>query len=187
MKTVKEPTCTAEGLNQQKCKECGEVIKEEKVPAKGHVAGDWKTVTEATCVAKGSKQQVCSVCGAVMNTEEIAAKGHVLGDWGTIQEATCESSGLRGRRCTVCGMIVQEEQIAALGHDWETSRTEPTCTSAGSETITCSRCGSSTTTTLSAKGHSYREINRTYIQVGGGSYNVLYECSECGDQYSTIE
>ena len=191
MKTVKEPTCTAEGLNQQKCKDCGEIIKEEKIPAKGHVAGDWKTVTEATCVAKGSKQQVCSVCGTVMNTEEIPAKGHVLGDWGTTQEATCESSGLRERRCTVCGMSVESETIPATGHDWQTSRTEPTCVKEGYETTECSRCHASTTNTLSATGqHSYREVSRTLIQLPGATavnYNVLYECSECGDQYSTIE
>ena len=183
MKTVKEPTCTAEGLKQQKCKDCGEVIKEEKIPAKGHVAGDWKTVTEATCVAKGSKQQVCSVCGTVMNTEEIPAKGHVLGDWGTTQEATCESSGLRARRCTVCGMIVQEEQIAALGHDWETSRSEPTCTSDGYETTTCSRCGASNTTTLGALGHSYRQTGMTQ-NLGNATVTYWYLCDRCGDSYS---
>ena len=190
MKTVKEPTCTTEGLKQQKCKDCGEVIKEEKIPAKGHVADEMKIVKDATCTEAGSKQQVCTVCGTVLATEVIPAKGHVPGDWTTTQEAGCEEPGTKQRFCTVCKAVVEIGDIPAAGHNWETSRTEPTCTSAGSETTTCSRCGASTTTTLSAKGHSYREVSRTLIQLPGATsvnYNVLYECSECGDQYSTIE
>lgn len=182
MKTVKEPTCTAEGLNQQKCKDCGEVIKEEKIPAKGHVAGDWKTVTEATCVAKGSKQQVCSVCGTVMNTEEIPAKGHVLGDWETTQEATCESSGLRERRCTVCGMSVESETISATGHDYSNA----TCT----EGSVCSKCGASGGGPL---GHDKvktgeRLLAQNMATAGGPItelWEISYGCSRCGASMGT--
>jgi len=191
IKTVKEPTCTAEGLKQQTCKDCGEVLKEEKIPAKGHVAGEMKLVKDATCTEAGSKQQACTVCGTVMATEEIPAKGHVPGDWITTQEAGCEEPGTKQRFCTVCKAVVEIGDIPATGHDWQTSRTEPTCVKEGSETTECSRCHASTTNTLSATGqHSYREVSRTLIQLPGATavnYNVLYECSECGDQYSTIE
>ena len=119
MKTVKEATCTAEGLKQQTCKECGEVIKEEKIPAKGHVAGDMKIVKDATCTEAGSKQQVCTVCGTVLATEEIPAKGHVPGELTTTQEPGCEDHGTTKRFCTVCGELLEIGDLPPAGHDWQ--------------------------------------------------------------------
>ena len=160
IKTVKEPTCTAEGLKQQTCKDCGEVLKGEKIPAKGHVAGEMKLVKDATCTEAGSKQQVCTVCGTVLATEEIPAKGHVPGELTTTQEPGCEDHGTTKRFCTVCGELLEIGDLPPAGHDWQdVYRTEtvtqtinnPAGTNQQTTTVTqevqvldyseCSRCG----------------------------------------------
>ena len=158
MKTVKKATCTADGLKQQVCTECGEVIKEEKIPATGHVPGDMQVVANPTCVDAGLKQQVCTVCGTVIATEEIPAKGHVPGDLVTTQEPGCEDQGTTKRFCQVCGETLEIGSLPAAGHDWyDVYRTETeTVVVAGqgqamAQTITreiqvydhseCSRCG----------------------------------------------
>ncbi len=153
MKTVKEPTCTADGLKQQTCKDCGEVIKEEKIPAKGHVAGEMKIVKDATCTEAGSKQQVCTVCGTVLATEAIPAKGHVPGELTITQQPGCEEHGTTKRFCTVCGEVLEIGDLPPAGHDWQdVYRTESTSTYTNSgapvtvytdvyDHSECSRCG----------------------------------------------
>lgn len=156
-KTVKEATCTAAGLKQKVCKECGEVLEEEKIAAKGHTPGEWETV-KATCETPGSKQQKCSVCNEVLNTEVIPATGHIPGDWVTTSDATCEAQGTRERRCTVCGKTLEIEAIQATGHSFS----DATCT----EASVCSNCGATNGGPL---GHDW---------VGGG--NAKSYCSRCG-------
>ncbi|MBO4845072.1 MAG: FecR domain-containing protein [Lachnospiraceae bacterium] len=147
-KTVKEATCTAPGLRQKVCKECGEVIEEEKIAATGHTPGEWET-EQATCETPGSKQQKCTVCGAVLNSEVIPATGHIPGDWITTTEATCEGQGTMERKCTVCGKTLEIGTINSLGHDWvDVYRTE-THMSVKQQPVVeeiydhseCSRCG----------------------------------------------
>ena len=147
-KTVKEATCTAPGLRQKVCKECGEVIEEEKIAATGHTPGEWET-EQATCETPGSKQQKCTVCGAVLNSEVIPATGHIPGDWITTTEATCEGQGTMERKCTVCGKTLEIGTINSLGHDWVAVYRTETHMSVKQQPVVeeiydhseCSRCG----------------------------------------------
>ena len=84
-KTVKEATCTEDGLKQQLCKTCPKVMAEETIPAKGH-NHEWKTTKKATCTADGLKQEICSRCGNVNAEETVPAKGHSFGSG-----ATCDN------------------------------------------------------------------------------------------------
>ncbi|MBR3634909.1 MAG: FecR domain-containing protein [Lachnospiraceae bacterium] len=159
-KTVKEATCTAAGLKQKVCKECGEVLEEEKIAAKGHTPGEWETV-KATCETPGSKQQKCSVCNEVLNTEVIPATGHIPGDWVTTSDSTCEAQGTRERRCTVCGKTLEIDSIQATGHSFSSA----TCT----EASVCSNCGATNGGPL---GHDWQLVpNASYKQE---------QCSRCG-------
>ena len=65
------------------------------------------------------------------------------------KEATCTEAGLVGAvYCADCGKLLSAEKVLpALGHDFGawTVKTEATCTKAGQEVRTCSRCGESET------------------------------------------
>ena len=96
--TVKEATCTEEGIRERSCK-CGEKETESIAPS-GHSFGEWKAVREATCTEEGVRERSCK-CGE-KESETIPATGHNFGEWIVVTEATCVSDGLRERTCS-CG------------------------------------------------------------------------------------
>ncbi len=67
---------------------------------------------------------------------------------GEAASCTAEGSHTVITECADCGEELSRESVTdkALGHDYrETARTEASCSSAGSVTYTCSRCGDSFT------------------------------------------
>lgn len=78
-------------------------------------------------------------------------------------------------------------------HTWtETSRTDPTCTTAGKVTSTCSKCNQTKTETIPATGHTWvvdRTVQTTYDEEGNLLQQgyTLYSCSVCGEQYKDME
>ena len=78
-------------------------------------------------------------------------------------------------------------------HTWtETGRTEPTCTTAGKVTSTCSKCNQTKTETIPATGHSWvvdRTVQTTYDEEGNLLQQgyTIYSCSVCGEQYKDME
>lgn len=72
LETVKEATCTTEGLKREVCEYCEKTVKEEKISATGHKMSDWKTTREATAVTEGIRERSCTVCGGAKETEAIA-------------------------------------------------------------------------------------------------------------------
>ena len=109
---------------------------------------------------------------------------HTFGDWQVKKAATCEKTGLKERFCTDTDCNKKEiRKIPALGHDLkEMVITEPTCGTAGSKEITCSRCDFKEVTEIPATG------NHTY-----GDWVIVKEatcteeglrtqtCANCGD------
>ena len=109
---------------------------------------------------------------------------HAFGDWQVKKPATCEKTGLEERFCTDTDCNKKEiRKIPALGHDLkETVITEPTCGTAGSKEVTCSRCDFKDTKEIPATG------NHTY-----GDWVIVKEatcteeglrtqtCANCGD------
>jgi len=71
----------------------------------------------------------------------------------------------------------------ALGHAWGewTVTTEPTCTEAGEETRTCSRCGETETREVPALGHDYVAVVTAPTCTEKGY--TTHTCSRCGDSY----
>lgn len=70
-KTDIEPTCAEDGSRQEVCLDCFKTGKTEKIPAKGHVMGDWKVIRSATAVKEGLKERQCTVCGDAKETKKI--------------------------------------------------------------------------------------------------------------------
>lgn len=109
---------------------------------------------------------------------------HTFGDWQVKKPATCEKTGLEERFCTDTNCNKKEiRKIPALGHDLkETVITEPTCGTAGSKEITCSRCDFKDTKEIPATGnHAYGDWvivkEATCTEEGLRTQT----CANCGD------
>lgn len=78
-------------------------------------------------------------------------------------------------------------------HTWaETSRTDPTCSTPGKVTSTCSKCSQTKTDPIPAAGHSWvvdRTVQTTYDEEGNLLQQgyTIYSCSVCGEQYKDME
>ena len=121
-----------------------------------HSYGSWSVTTAATCTAAGLETRTCSVCGT-KDTRAISATGHTPVTDAAVA-ATCTASGkTAGSHCSKCGAVITAQQtVAALGHNygsWSVT-TAATCTAAGVETRTCSRCSKKETRAISATGHT---------------------------------
>lgn len=78
-------------------------------------------------------------------------------------------------------------------HTWtETSRTDPTCSTPGKVTFTCSKCSQTKTETLPALGHNWtveRTVQTSYDEQGNLVQQgyTIYSCTVCGEQYKDME
>lgn len=78
-------------------------------------------------------------------------------------------------------------------HIWtETSRTEPTCVTAGKVISTCSKCQETKTKSISALGHDWQvkqTVTTEYDDTGQLVQEgyMLYECSRCQEQYKSTD
>ena len=144
-KTIREATCTVNGLGRYTCELCGEYLGYRAIEAK-HVYGApiFDEGKEATCGKDGYGYYVCTVCGEKSEKTEIPATGkHQFVDEFVI-DATCEEPMKVGRICKVCGKAdgkvttVGEE----LGHDWDDGELKDAdCEKAERVVTTCKRCG----------------------------------------------
>ncbi|MCQ2484660.1 MAG: CHAP domain-containing protein [Clostridia bacterium] len=78
---------------------------------------------------------------------------HTYNSGSVTRNATCTEPGEKKYVCTKCG-AVKTETINTLEHNYKLTVTEPTCTTTGKKSFTCS-CGDSYTETIPATGHSY--------------------------------
>ena len=71
--------------------------------------------------------------------------------------------------------------MAATGHSWSawTQTKAPTCTAAGEEKRTCSKCGNSETRTVSATGHSWGSWTQTKAPTCSTAGEEKRTCSKC--------
>ena len=156
------PTCTEKGLTEGKhCSVCGEVIvKQEVIPAKGHVSSDWQILKNPTTTETGLKQKVCTVCNEVLETVILPKldENHTHSYISEITtKPTCTEKGIKTFTCSICD-ISYTEDIDALGHKEEVDAAkDATCTETGlTEGKHCSVCGEILVKqeVIPAKGHT---------------------------------
>ncbi len=127
----------------------------------------------ATCTQAGSVDTICINCGQVVSSEVIEKLAHTEVVDAAV-DPTCTETGLtEGKHCSVCGEVtVAQEEIPAKGHSWNGGEvtTEPTCTTEGVKTYTCTACGETKTESVAMLDHTY---------VGG-------TCSVCGAAEDTL-
>ena len=97
--------------------------------------------------------------------------------------ATCGEAGCIETICDNCGDVVSTKEIPATGaHTWDngTVTTEPTETTPGVRTYTCTVCGATRTETIPATGaHDYQFTKNVAPTCTADGYD-LYTCSGCG-------
>ena len=104
---------------------------------------------------------------------------------GGAKDATCTESGFtEGLYCNDCDSFISgHEEIPALGHSWGAwvETTKPTCTAAGVQTATCTRCSEKKTQSVAATGHSYSSVVTKPTETEQGY--TTHTCTVCGYSY----
>ena len=79
-----------------------------------------------------------------------------------------------------------EPQPTECSHTYKTDTVPATCTTAGKETKTCTKCGAQQTKTLPATGHAYGAGTvLTEAATCADMGTIRYTCSRCGHSYDT--
>ncbi len=149
---LSEATCSAEGEEMLICEYCGSIEKK-PIPMKPHAYTT--SVTEATCTEDGQTVYTCPDCGDTY-TEPVFATGHAWGDWVIVKPATETEEGLMERVCQNNASHKETKPIDKLQphtHTYTSTITaEPTCTTDGETTYTCTACGDTYTEPIPATG-----------------------------------
>lgn len=144
-------TCTEKGYSGDRyCRDCGaELQKGKETAALGHDFGEWKIIKKETCVADGYKVRYCNRDSSHKETATIPQTGHRNTEYRGIVKATCIQEGYSGDLyCKECGMMLRKgEKIAKKEHSWNAGEVtvEPTTTTTGTRTYTCTECGTTKT------------------------------------------
>ena len=162
-KTVVSPTCTTSGYDKYTCS-CGDYYTNNTTAALGHIEVNGGTATVHT---------KCSRCGVTLSSTHSYTS--------SVQTAaTCTEKGTTKYDCK-CGYSYTSQNIKALGHAYVGVVTkEPTPTSDGIMTYTCSRCGASYTAVIprDANGAIYIDNGTNlvtyYVYIDDGSAWKLY-------------
>ncbi len=193
IRNQKEPTCKEEGYTGDTyCSDCKTLISSGQSIAKteNHNWDDGKITTKPTCTKKGEKTFTCSICGGTKTTK-INATGHKHTEIRNKKSATCKEEGYTGDTCcSDCGTIISPGKSIAKtkNHKWDDGKitTEPTCTKKGEKTFTCSICGNTKATTITAMGHKHTEIrNQKVATCKEAGYTGDTYCSDCGAKISS--
>ena len=180
--TVVEPTCTADGYTEHKCKDCGRVVRSDVTKALGHDY-DSKITTKASCTEDGVITYTCTKCNESY-TEKIPATGHKYND--VVTEASCDKGGYTLHTCANCGDSYKDNFIAPTGHKYtKTTVKQASCETDGVNVYTCDTCGDSYSEVIKAKGHIYAsEVTKKANCTDDGV--ITYTCANCGDKYTEV-
>lgn len=175
-------TCTAAGEKTETCV-CG-LTRTTESTAKGHTEETIPAVP-ATCTTAGKTEgKKCSVCGEVLEAQqEVPATGHTPDSFWTYGAIADKHY----KKCLTCGEIAE-----TADHTWNDGEitTEPTTTTEGVKTYTCTACGDTKTETVpkTEEGYvlSYEASNskgiviRSNIPTTTGKYKLTFASDDGG-------
>jgi len=179
-------TCGEAGRTETICDNCGEVVSTKEIPATGaHTWDNGKVTTEPTETTPGVRTFTCAVCGQT-RTETIPATGVHDYQFTKNVAPTCTTDGYDlYTTCSGCGATEKRNSKPALGHKWDsgTVTTEPTETTPGVRTYTCTVCGEVKTETIPATGaHTHKwDAGKVTTEPTATTPGVrTYTCTICG-------
>ncbi len=111
---VYDPTCTEGGYTEHICS-CGDAMRDNETPAKGHTPGDTVVDEEPTCLTAGKSHVECVDCHAVISTRVLPrTEDHkaIEGEWTAKRGDESQSSNVtlvKSTVCDVCKKILSEE------------------------------------------------------------------------------
>ena len=145
-----------------------------------HTYGSAVITKQPTCTAEGTKTKTCTQCGATV-TETIPKTSHKYAD--TVVAPTCAANGYTLHKCSVCGTSYKDSTTKATGHSYGNSvvTKQPTCTSEGTKTKTCTKCNATVTETIPKTSHKYADTVVAPTCTADGY--TLHKCSVCGASY----
>ena len=149
-----QPTCTAVGTKEYKCKTCGNVADTTTIPKTSHTAGTPVKENEqpATCTYEGSYvlKTYCTVCHTLLDSKNMTTP-KADHQWELLDDSnpTCESNGYTDYVCKVCAEMKTVTKLA-LGHDYGEEKVveQPTMYLTGYKKKECNRCGHAEQTTI---------------------------------------
>ena len=124
--TIREGTCTVDGVYQLTCKNCGYERRSEKAPL-GHTFSNYDTYVEADCVNDAYYLAVCDREGCTVTDKkkvEGTAKGHKYVSTPTVKPSGKNAGGFGGSHCQYCGEIKVKETIVYAIKSVKLSTTE---------------------------------------------------------------
>ena len=141
-----QPTCTAVGTKEYKCKTCGNVADTTTIPKTSHTAGTPVKENEqpATCKYEGSYvlKTYCTVCHTLLDSKNMITP-KADHQWELLDDSnpTCESNGYTDYVCKVCAEMKTVTK-PALGHTYGEEKVEiqPTTHLAGYTSKRCTKC-----------------------------------------------
>ena len=136
--TLKEATCSVQGVGKYACALCETALGYKPIPA-GHKWGDVVASVEATCAKDGKGSHTCSLCGA---TEEVVIPATGKHDWEELPVATkCDEAPKVGQVCKVCQALGEVKETGKPGqHTWVETVIDATCTDPQKVGLVCSVC-----------------------------------------------
>ena len=145
-----------------------------------HTYGSAVITKQPTCTSEGTKTKTCTQCGATV-TETIAKLSHSYTT--TVVASTCTTDGYTLHKCSVCGTSYKDNTTKATGHSYGNSvvTKQPTCTSEGTKTKTCTKCNATVTETIAKTSHKYADTVVAPTCTADGY--TLHKCSVCGTSY----
>lgn len=140
-------TCTTAGEKTETCV-CG-LTRTTESTAKGHTEETIPAVPAICTTAGKTEGKKCSVCGEVLEAQrEVPATGHTPDSFWTYGAIADKHY----KKCLTCGEIAE-----TADHTWNDGEitTEPTTTTEGVKTYTCTACGYTKTETVPKTEEGY--------------------------------
>ncbi len=180
-----EPTCTKDGYEVVKCKDCKKELSKSTIKSTGHKMGNYKVTKEATCSQEGSSEATCSVCG-YKDVQKLSKTAHKFGAFTVTKEATCTSEGTKTAKCSVCGET-KKETISKKAHDFDLTKEkvtkEATCTEDGAKQNLCKTCNKYINNgTIPAKGHEFAEGSERTEPTCTTPGKEVGKCKNCNEE-----
>ena len=132
---IVEPTCTEYGMERAFCSNCNHWEDRDIAPTHYYEVIE---VVAPTCTSKGYTVEKCFACENTRTVNYVDESAHTWTAWITLTEGDCTTLGTKKHICIVCE--AEEVGYSGYGHKYETAVTDPTCTTAGYTTYTCSLC-----------------------------------------------
>ena len=120
-----------------------------------HIWNNGVITDTPTCTQKGTLTYTCTVCGGTKTESIKATEKHIV----VIDKSvlsTCTTAGkTEGSHCVVCNAVITAQKaVPATGHSYDAGKItkQPTVTTAGVKTYTCTKCKATKTEAIKATG-----------------------------------